>query len=126
MSKHLGATAKGVRNRIRSGALSPDEALPVIEEALRISPSVQWWTLRGDLIQLSDGTKYHLEDALRSYETAHALDPSNPEPLEELGRFYDTVMNDPDKARQYFYRALANGAGESCAEALAALDSENT
>jgi hypothetical protein len=116
---------QAIRDQLRAGALSADAALPLVESLLSKSRTAELLILRGDLIQLSDAAPYELEDAARSYEEAARLEPENPEPLEELGHFFDAVVPDYQKARAYYLAALRCGAGEACAAALADLDPQD-
>jgi hypothetical protein len=99
------------------------KALLLVETALvRFPHSVALWCLRGDLIQLSeDDDLYSLESAAESYLTASTLNPTNPEPFESLGHFYDTVMDDPARAEPFFRKALSLGAGQSASQGLASV-----
>ena len=114
-----------LRRRLCAGEISPDQALLVVNDALMRNPSADWWVLRGQLIQLCESPGYELCMAAESFESAARLEPDNPAPLEELGRFYDAVMAQPDRARAYYEAAIARGAGKSCSEALANLDSDD-
>ena len=107
-----------IRERLASGALTNEDALPLVEQSLSAAPSMGLWLLRGQLIQLSESSSYQLEDAAASYQEAARLAPSDPEPLAELGHFYDAVMADPVRARQFYEAAISKGAGEECALAL--------
>jgi hypothetical protein len=114
-------TADEIRESVRSGTRSPNDALHLVEEALRSSASSALWVLRGDLIQLADSAPYDPGEAANSYHEAHRLAPDDPEPLEELGRFYDAVMPDRAESERYYRAALTKGAGQDCARALAEL-----
>lgn len=114
-------TPEEIGNKVRSGILTPDDALPLVEQELRSAASPALWMLRGHLIQLADFAPYDLDEAATSYREAHRLAPDDPEPLEELGHFYDAVMADPRRAETYYRAALAKGADEECARALAEL-----
>ncbi|MEM1043799.1 MAG: hypothetical protein AAGI91_14375 [Bacteroidota bacterium] len=87
---------------------APPGLLEAVNAALREYPqSPQLWCIRGDLIQLSDDGDdgLDLENALRSYERALELEPAWVEAYEEIGYFWDLVMNEPDRAEPYFERA---------------------
>ena len=114
-------TEDQIRSDVASGVMRADNALPLVEAALRIEPSPSWWLLRGHLIQLADTSPYPLIEAAKSYEEAHRLAPDDPEPLEELGHFYDAVMEDRVEAERFYRAALAKGAGETCYQALTEL-----
>jgi len=60
-------SADEIRKRVKSGVLSADDALPLVEQALQASTSPELWVLRGDLIQLADAPPYDLSEAARSY-----------------------------------------------------------
>ena len=111
-----------IGDRVKSGTLTPNEALPLVESALSSSSSSALWLLRGHLIQLSDASiSYELDEVARSYLEAHLLAPESAEPLEELGHFYDAVMSDRVSAVAYYRAALEKGAGEDCSRALSGL-----
>ena len=103
-------------------------ALALLDEGLaRFPSSAALWCLRGDVLQLGDdedGAAF--ENAEASYLKAAELEPGNPEPHESLGRLYDAIFDEPERAVESFRKALALGAGESAreglAEALAQLD----
>jgi len=105
-----------------------EASMALIDEALRRYPqSAKLWCLHGDLLQLRvEDEERGLEQAGDSYLKAAELAPSDPEPYESLGHFFDAVMDDPQQAVEYFRKAIALGAGESAreglAEALAQLD----
>jgi len=87
-------------------------ALKLADEAVRAFPqSAKLWCIRGDLIQLGSGEQtYELADALASYQQAIAVDPNCAEAYEEIGYFYDLVMDDPESAKPYFSKAaMLNG-----------------
>jgi hypothetical protein len=107
-----------IRRQVRSGALTADAALLLVEQALLESPTASVWVLRGDLIQLSETPSRPLADAADSYREAHRLDPESPEPLEALGHFFDAVIPDRAEAERCYRAAIAAGAGEGCARAL--------
>lgn len=91
-----------------------------IAEAIVAYPSsTSLWCLRGDLIQLGDGTGPKLPEALASYEKAIALDPNCAEAYEEIGHYFDTVEGGPAKAESYFRKAIELDGRESAREALA-------
>jgi tetratricopeptide (TPR) repeat protein len=96
------------------GGEVPNDALAYADEAVRAFPqSAKLWCIRGDLIQLSsEDSPYELADALASYERALAADPKYVEAYEEIGYYYDLVMDDEERAKPYFERA-AQLKGES-------------
>ncbi|OHB75572.1 MAG: hypothetical protein A2Z25_17435 [Planctomycetes bacterium RBG_16_55_9] len=84
----------------------PLEALRLLEDALREHPtSERLWITRGHLIQLSVEGPYELEDALASYHEALRMNPHSIEVHQEIGHYYDAVMNDEQKAREWFSKA---------------------
>ncbi|GAA5510826.1 hypothetical protein [Novipirellula caenicola] len=77
-----------------------------ILEVLQAYPdSTRLWNLCGDVIQLSDGERYSLEDAKRCYETAIHRSPNDPEAYESLGFWHD-IENDFDTSAKYFRLAI--------------------
>ncbi len=96
-------------------------ALALLDEALaRFPASAALWCLRGDVFQLGedeDGADYETAEA--SYLKAAELDPRNPEPHESLGRLYDALLDEPERAAECFRKAIALGAGPSAHEGLA-------
>jgi tetratricopeptide (TPR) repeat protein len=79
----------------------------LVDEAVRAFPlSARLWVMRGDLIQLgSDLCPHPLEEALRSFQRAVELDPQFAEGWDELGHYYDAVLNDEKTAQEYFEKA---------------------
>jgi Tfp pilus assembly protein PilF len=62
--------------------------------------------MRGDLIQLgAEDIPHELGDALTSYERAIAIDPKYIEAYEDIGHFYDAVMDDAERAKPFFHQA---------------------
>ncbi len=113
--------AARIRAMVRTEGVATRKALMGAETALvRFPGSATLWCLRGNLIQLSDDVDtYDLEDAERSYLKAAELEPANPEPVEELGHFYDAIMDDPARAEPFFRKAISLGGGRSAEEGLA-------
>ena len=89
------------------GEAAPDELLALADEAVRAFPaSAKLWVMRGNLIELGTGeTSHALHDALVSYERAVSIDPNFAEGWEEIGYYYDAVMDDEERARPAFQRA---------------------
>jgi|SRR5664280_1572792 len=83
------------------------EVIALADEAVRAFPeSAKLWCLRGDLIQLGPENNPHsLEDALVSFRRAIEIDPGFVEAWEEIGHFYDAVLDDEPGARPYFQEA---------------------
>ncbi len=96
-------------------------ALRLVEQGVKQYPaSASLWMIRGDLIQVSDDDgRYSLDDALESYRTALALEPSRPEVHESIGHYLDAVAEKPAEAEAYFRKALDLGGGKSAREGLA-------
>jgi Flp pilus assembly protein TadD len=96
-------------------------AVALLDEGLaRYPASAALWCLRGDVLQLGDeddGAAFETAEA--SYLKAAELEPGNPEPHESLGRLYDAIFDEPERAADSFRRAIALGAGESAREGLA-------
>jgi tetratricopeptide (TPR) repeat protein len=89
------------------GEEASNHALAVADEAVRAWPeSSKLWCMRGDLIQLgAEDIPHDLAEALASYERAIAIDPKCVEAYEEIGHFYDSVMDDADRAKPFFHQA---------------------
>jgi hypothetical protein len=84
------------------------EMYALIEEAVRTHPhSAKLWCFRGALIQLGPGAEdgYSLEDALQSYRKAIEVEPECPEGWEELGHYYDVILSDEIKAKEFWEKA---------------------
>ncbi|MCP3980386.1 MAG: hypothetical protein GY716_13875 [bacterium] len=109
-----------IRERLAEREEATSEELSLVEEALQEHPrSAPLWCLRGALIQLAeDDAGYELDDALRSYQRAAELDPSSPQPWEEMGHFADAYDDDLLSAEGHFRKALSLGAGKSAKEGL--------
>lgn len=96
------------------GEDAPNETLTLADESVAAFPqSSKLWCIRGDLILLGSGEPPHeLADALASYKQAIAVDPKCVEAYEEIGYFYDLVMDDEERAKPFFeHAALLKGAG---------------
>jgi len=89
------------------GGEAPNELLDLADEAVQAFPeSPKLWVMRGNLIELGTGETAHtLDDALASYERAVLIDPNFVEGWEEIGYFYDAIMDDEERARQAFQKA---------------------
>ena len=88
-----------------------EKALNLTERAVETyqnSAELQCWF--GELILLSDETRYRAADALSAYEKAVALDPEWAEPYENIGYLYDTYFNDFGQAESAFRKAIELGA----------------
>jgi len=92
-----------IRAEFATRDTATEEVMNKVDQALEQFPtSPALWCLRGDLIQLSDGEDYTLEDALNSYQRAIELDPNNAEAYEAIGHYYNAVNDDPARAEPYF------------------------
>ena len=91
------------------GEEASNQTLALADEAVREWPeSAKLWCIRGDLIQLgAEDVPHGLADALTSYERAIAIDPKCIEAYEEIGHFYDAVMDDAERAKPFFHQAAA-------------------
>lgn len=100
-------------SRLRSGWSEDRDALlqmiALADEAVRAFPlSPQLLVMRGNLIQLGPESCPHaLEEALHCYRRAIEIEPHFAEGWEEIGHYYDAVLDDEDGARPYFDRATA-------------------
>ncbi|HEV2802849.1 MAG TPA: hypothetical protein VGW12_20435 [Pyrinomonadaceae bacterium] len=90
-----------------AGVWASNRLLDLTDEAVQAFPeSAKLWVMRGDLIQLGTGETAHtLEDALACYERAVLIDPNFVEGWEEIGHFYDAVMDEEERAREAFQQA---------------------
>jgi tetratricopeptide (TPR) repeat protein len=81
--------------------------IALVDEAVRAFPrSARLWVMRGDLIQLgSESCPHPLEEALRSFQCAVELDPQFAKAWDELGHYYDAVLDDEKTAQEYFEKA---------------------
>lgn len=83
-----------------------DEALLLADDAVAAYPnSARLWIMRGNLILLGSGNTHAPEDVLASYEQAIKIDPTYAAAYEEIGHFWDNVMDDPERAAPYFQQA---------------------
>jgi hypothetical protein len=90
---------------------APDTCPPGIalcDAAIAAYPgNARFHICRGDLLQMSDiDAPWPLEEALHCYERATAIDPRNDDAWFELGMFWDVVMANPRKARQFLHKAF--------------------
>src|SRR5262245_2081527 len=88
-----------IRSGLKSGSLTPDVALPLVNAALRHDDVASLHVLRGILILLSDSADVELDDARKAFERAIEISPDRPEAYEELGHYFDAVMRDREKAK---------------------------
>lgn len=92
-----------------SGPDTAPRAIALCDEAIAAFPEqARFHIHRGDLVQLVDDadSPWPLEESMRCYERALVLDPRNEEAWFELGMFWDVVMANPRKARQYLHKAF--------------------
>jgi tetratricopeptide (TPR) repeat protein len=83
------------------------ETIAVADEAVRAFPlSARLWDMRGCLIQLGPESCPHpLEESLRSFQRAVELDPQFADAWDEIGHYYDAVLDDEKTAQEYFDKA---------------------
>jgi Tfp pilus assembly protein PilF len=110
--------AEAIRAHIRAEDGASEAILRRIDHAVANDPSAELWVLRGDAIQLGDGTIHSLKDAEESYLHALEIDPRYADAFESLGHFYYAVLDDPQKSIRFFERAIALGAGRSASDGL--------
>lgn len=68
----------------------------------------------GDLIQLlGDTSEYELAEAQAAYLRAIEIDPMFAAGYTSLGFFYDVVLDEPERAKSYFEKAVALGDTEA-------------
>ena len=92
-----------------SGTDTAPRAIALCDEAIAAFPdNARFHLHRGDLLQLVDDSdaSWPLEESMRCYERALALEPRNEEAWFELGMFWDVVMANPRKARQSLHKAF--------------------
>jgi hypothetical protein len=100
-------------SRLRAGWPQGSDAsshvIALADEAVRALPqSARLWVMRGDLIQLGpESCPQPLAEALASYQRAVQIAPDCSEAWEEIGHYYDVVLNDEEGARPYFERAAS-------------------
>ena len=83
------------------------ETIAVADEAVRAFPlSARLWEMRGCLIQLGPESLPHpLEESLRSFQRAVEIDPQFADAWDEIGHYYDVVLDDEKTAQEYFDKA---------------------
>ncbi len=110
-----------IREQSRGGSGITKATFALVDQSLQEHPcSSLLWCLRGDLIQRSDDSAgpYQLHDTLDSYKTAASYNPSDPEPWESMGHYFNAIQDDPAKPEPLFRKAIARGAGDAAREAL--------
>ena len=83
------------------------ETIARADEAVHTFPqSSRLWVMRGNLIELGpEACPHPLEEALSCYQRAVELDPQFTEAWEEIGAYYDAVLDDEATAEKYFLEA---------------------
>jgi tetratricopeptide (TPR) repeat protein len=83
------------------------ETLALADEAVRAFPrSAPLWVIRGNLLELGpEACALPLEESLVCYKKAIEIDPHYAEAWDEVGHFYDAVLNDERAAQPYFHEA---------------------
>lgn len=77
----------------------------------------------GDLIQLlHDTAEYQLADAEAAYMRAIEIDPTYAGGYTSLGFFYDAVLDEPERAKPFFEKAIALGDSEAIEGLKSVLD----
>ena len=100
------------------GHSSPADVEAVEAELARNPTSADLWIFRGNLIQIAEGGRWSLQDALESYRTALKYDPASAEAHEEIGHFLDAVEGKPAEAEPYFRKAIELGGGTTARQGL--------
>ena len=97
------------------------EVLELMENAVADYPdNAELWCWRGDLIQMASlEANYELEDALKSYQRALEVNPSNAEAYESIGYYEDAIMSNPTSGEIPFRKAIELGAGRDSYYGLA-------
>ena len=117
--EHIDAIRKALPER----GFASSRHVDAVEEALKQYPnSTRLWYLRGDLIQLNDDAsdRRTLVDVRRSYERALEIDPDCEEAHEELGRFFEVVEGDAERARHHLRSAAGLRRGRASGASPAA------
>ena len=78
------------------------------EAVARFPESPRLWCMRGNLIELGPAEAPHeLGEALASYRRATEIAPCFTEAWEEIGHYYDSILDDEKSAAEYFAKARA-------------------
>jgi tetratricopeptide (TPR) repeat protein len=121
-------TEEDYRNAIADAWESDDvvwsRVVALVERALRDYPnSAKLWCVLGDAIQMAGLTEeiapYPPDEVLRCYEKAASLDAECAEAQEEIGYYYDVLVDDPQRAVVAFRAAIRLGAGKTAFIGLA-------
>ncbi|HJP17659.1 MAG TPA: hypothetical protein QF468_03275 [Nitrospinota bacterium] len=85
----------------------PLEAIELIDQAIQEHPNSEClWLKRGDLIQLGpEGSPHKLEVALLSYKRAIKINPNSVEACEEIGHYFNAIIDDEIEAKKWFEKA---------------------
>lgn len=103
-----------LRERVATRGYAEIPDVEIVERAAAEAHSAELLILLGDLIQILEVPgRYRLSDAESAYLRALEIDPSDAEAHESLGYFYDAVMDDPQRAKPFFERAIALGSSEA-------------
>jgi len=83
------------------------ETIALADEATRAFPrSPKLWCMRGNLIECGpENTPHSLDEALASYKRAIEIDLQFIEGWEDIGYFYQNVLDKEDEAKPYFHKA---------------------
>lgn len=87
----------------------PLSLIALADEAVaRFPESPRLWCMRGNLMELGPAEVPHeLGEALASYRRATEIDPSFAAAWEEIGHYYDAILDDEKSAAEYFAKARA-------------------
>jgi tetratricopeptide (TPR) repeat protein len=107
-----------IRDRLRQGEITPDQALVLVETELATAETSSLLVLRGMLTLVSERSTFTLQHARASFERAIELAPDDAEAYEELAHFFDAVEPDRERAERFYRLAVAKGAGAACQDAL--------
>jgi hypothetical protein len=84
------------------------EALQLVDAVLAKNPkNVGFLKQKAALIQLAAGCKYTLRDAEKCLLRAHQLAPRNVDVINDLFRFYDKALPNPER-KAYFYNLFCS------------------
>ncbi|GEM_PF-4769612 len=84
------------------------EALKVVEKALAKSPkNIGFLKQKASLILHAPGSKFTLQDAEKCLLRAHQLAPLNLDILNDLARFYEKDLPNPER-RDHFYNLFCS------------------
>ncbi len=127
-SEHNDMTEDDYRNAIADAWESDDvvwsRVVELVERALRDYPnSAKSWCALGEAIEMAGLTEesppYPPDEVLRCHEKAASLDANCAEAQEEIGYYYDVLVDDPQRAVVAFRKAIRLGAGTTAFIGLA-------